>query len=82
VHHIDEVKKLFSDAGIVLLFVPPYSPDKNPLEELFSFVKYYSKEHDELIQSAHNLTDVIQAAFDSVTEELCNSWISHSGYVE
>ena len=79
VHHIDEVKKLFSDAGIVLLFIPPYSPD---LEELFSFVKYYLKEHDELIQSAHNLTDVIQAAFDSVTEELCNSWISHSGYVE
>ena len=82
IHHVNEIKQTFSDASIVVLFLPPYSPDKNPLEELFSYVKYYLKKHDELIQTAHNLTEVLQAAFDSVTTEYCNAWISHSGYSE
>ena len=49
IHHVNEIKQTFSDASIVVLFLPPYSPDKNPLEELFSYVKYYLMKHDELI---------------------------------
>ena len=31
VHHVSEVRQLFRSTGIVPLFLPPYSPDLNPL---------------------------------------------------
>lgn len=80
VHHMQEVKQLFKDAGVLLFFLPPYSPDLNPIEETFSFVKTYLRRHDELLQAIPNPIQVLQAAFDSITPSDCNSWISHSGY--
>ena len=55
VHHIPDVTELLSNAGIVVLFLPPYSPDLNPVEEAFSFVKQYLRQHDELLQSLESL---------------------------
>ena len=80
VHHVSEVKQLLEEAGILVLFLPPYSPDKDPLEEAFSYVKYYLKRHDELLQSVRDPTDVIKDAFASITSDQCKGWISHSGY--
>jgi transposase len=34
-HHSDTIERLFVDAGVVLLYLPPYSPDLNPIEEFF-----------------------------------------------
>ena len=76
VHHISEVKELLKQAGIVLLFLPPYSPDLNPVEEAFSYIKNYLRKHDQLLQAIVDSTDVIQAAIDSITTDHCNSWIS------
>ena len=50
VHHICEVKQLLDEAGILLLYQPPYSPNQDPLEEAFSYVKYYLKRHGDLLQ--------------------------------
>jgi len=61
VHHVQDVKDLLQQVGIVALFLPPYSPDLMPLEEAFSFVKYYLKKHDESLQTITNPIDVIRA---------------------
>ena len=50
VHHADEVTSLFDQAGIPVFFLPPYSPDLNPAEECFSYVKGYLREHDSILQ--------------------------------
>ena len=42
IHHVDIIK----DAGIVVFFLPAYSPDLSPIKELFSSIKYYLKDHD------------------------------------
>ena len=42
IHHSCDVKD-FNSSGILILFLPSYSPDYNPIEELFSYVKYSSK---------------------------------------
>ena len=81
IHHISEVKAVAQQAGILLLFLPAYSPDLNPIEEAFSFVKQYLKEHDELLQATSHPTDVIKHAFDAITPSHCKSWISHAGYL-
>ena len=69
IHHVQEVKDLLEAAGILLIFLPPYSPDYNPPEELFSYIKYYLKDHD-LFQnsSTSSLKDIPNAAFPE-----CNS---------
>ena len=81
VHHVHEVVDLIRQSGILLLFLPPYSPDLNPAEEAFSYIKGYLKKHDTLLQCGVSLTDIIQAGFDSITTTQCQSWITHSGYV-
>lgn len=34
IHHVAEVEVVFQQAGILVIFLPPYSPDFNPAEEL------------------------------------------------
>ena len=36
------------DHGVILAFLPPYSPDFNPIEELFSVIKHWIKRNHEL----------------------------------
>ena len=38
-HKGERVQKLIEERGCELLFLPPYSPDLNPIEEAFSKVK-------------------------------------------
>ena len=42
-HHSGRVRQLCSDAGVRLLYLPPYSPDFNPIEEFFAELKAYIK---------------------------------------
>lgn len=39
IHHSERVQQLCDDAGVVLLYLPPYSPDLNPIEEFFGELK-------------------------------------------
>ena len=78
-HHTAEVKQAFNDAGILVFYLPPYSPDLNPIEEAFSYIKYYLKDHDEVLQSVKDPKLILHAAFKSITVEMCQGWINHSG---
>ena len=80
IHHVQEIKDFIENLGIVILFLPPYSPDYNPIEELFSYLKHYLKEHEDLIQVFSTPVPVIEEALESVTSTKCNHWISDSGY--
>lgn len=42
-YHSDRIKTLYADAGVKLLYLPPYSPDFNPIEEFFTELKAYIK---------------------------------------
>ena len=69
VHHVNEVLDLFHQAGILVLFLPPYSPHLNLCEEAFSFIKSYLRRHDELLQVLPSPLDVIKSAFNNITED-------------
>ena len=79
VHHVSTAIDLLREAGTLVIFLPPYSPDLNPVEELFSAVKYYLKEHDEILQAMTDPTPLIKSAFDYISLEQCKGWINHSG---
>lgn len=44
-HHSESLEQMCSQAGVKLVYLPPYSPDLNPIEELFSEVKAFIKRH-------------------------------------
>lgn len=81
IHHVQTVTEALREMGILTLFLPPYSPDMNPIEELFSYFKYYLKDHDIILQAMQDPLPLLQACFDSITAEQCNAWIKHAGYL-
>jgi len=42
-HRSEKIVQMCRDAGVVLEFLPPYSPDFNPIEEHFSVLKKFIK---------------------------------------
>lgn len=46
IHHVDEVVELLDSLGALVLFLPPYSPDYNPIEEAFSKVKSLIRDYE------------------------------------
>lgn len=38
-HHVKAVREVLETAGIELLYLPPYSPDFNPIEKMWSKMK-------------------------------------------
>ena len=62
IHHVREVHEILNAAGILCIFLPPYSPDLNPLKDLFSYVKYYFKCHEDILQAVTDPKPIIKAA--------------------
>ena len=79
IHHIDDVRELIEGLGFLLLFLPPYSPDLNPIELTFSYIKQYLKDH-EIIMNTIPIEQLLKSAFDTITPIMCNAWIDHCGY--
>jgi transposase len=44
-HRSDQIKQLCYDAGVKLIYLPPYSPDFNPIEEFFAELKALIKNY-------------------------------------
>lgn len=40
-HHTGRIKQMCSNAGVKLIYLPPYSPDLNPIEEFFADLKAF-----------------------------------------
>ena len=49
-HHAANVRRLCEEQGVMILYLPPYSPDFNPIEEFFSVLKAWLKRHFELAE--------------------------------
>lgn len=73
--------------GIKLVYLPPYSPDLNPIEECFSFVKTYIRRHGQEFRTAVESGDenapysFLYGALNEVTAEMSINWFKHSGYM-
>ena len=79
IHHVPEVAKSIQDVGAILVYLPPYSMDLNPIEELFSKVKKVMKSSD---MDQNDIETLLLASFASVTTEDCIGWIRHTGVMQ
>ena len=76
IHHVHEVVKMIEEVGAIVQFLPPYSPDLNPIEEAFSKVKSELKSL-ERIMDISDIETIMLAAFASISQLDCQGWISH-----
>ena len=82
IHHVEAVIDRLTAAGILIQFLPPYSPDLNPTEEAFSKMKAYIKDNEIAYQSTRNPRLLVSSVFASITSHDCNQYIKHAGYTE
>jgi transposase len=77
-HHDPRVLKLVEKAGARVEFLPPYSPDLNPIEPGWALVKKVIKAtapRDRL-----SLRRAAHAGRRTVRQRHCAAWFGHSGY--
>ena len=79
IHHVNEVTDTLHDAGVIVHYLPPYSPDYNPIEQAFSKVKLMMKAMETELQYGDDIDTIILAAFATITQEDCIGWIRDSG---
>ena len=79
IHHVEEVQDVLTDAGIVTHYLPPYSPDYNPIELAFSKVKYTLKSLEAEMQAINDVETILLAAFACITPADCQGWIGSIG---
>ena len=72
------VREAIERAGASLRFLPPYSPDFNPIENAFAKLKAILKKV--AARTIDELWDAIAAAIDTVTQSECVNYFKAAGY--
>lgn len=77
-HKVKGVAEAIESAGASVLYLPPYSPDLNPIEMMWSKIKALLRKWK--ARSSEVLDKFIEEAFSAVTTENIDHWFSACGY--
>ena len=77
-HKGDRVKELIEERGCKLIYLPPYSPDFNPIEEAFAKIKALVRKAEARTREA--LVEAIGRGISMVTAEDAQGFFDHCGY--
>ena len=77
-HRSAAVRDAIQGAGAELRFLPPYSPDFNPIEMTFSKLKASLKRR--ATRTVNELWDAIGEATDTFTPAECQNYFAAAGY--
>jgi transposase len=77
-HKVAGVREAIEAAGARLVYLPPYSPDLNPIEQLFAKLKALLRKAAE--RSIDALWATIGKLLDAFSPQECANYLRHSGY--
>lgn len=77
-HKVDGVRGLVTARGAKLLYLPPYSPDFNPIEQCWSKIKQILRTLK--ARTAEALEQAVAQALAAITAENARGWFAHCGY--
>jgi transposase len=77
-HKGERVRELIEKRGCELLYLPPYSPDLNPIEEAIAKVKALLRKV--AARSRGALVEAMGAALDAITAQDAHGFFGHCGY--
>ncbi len=78
-HKVAGVRRAIEGAGCRLLYLPPYSPDLNPIENAFSKLKRLLRAAAE--RTRDGLWSAIGRLLDRFSPRECRNYFRHCGYV-
>ena len=79
-HKVAGVKDAIATTGAALLYLPPYSPDLNPIEKLFAKLKALLRKAAK--RSVEALWNEIGELLNTFSATECANYFASSGYVE
>jgi transposase len=77
-HKGERVRELIEGKGCELIYLPPYSPDFNPIEQAFSKLKSYLRAA--CARSQDTLMEVIGKALSTISTSDALGYFEHCGY--
>ena len=77
-HKGKAVRRLIRSAGAKLLFLPKYSPDLNPIEQVFAKLKHLLRKA--AASTAEDLTAAVGRLLTAFTPQECTNYFRNAGY--
>ncbi len=77
-HKSAKVRSLIKDKGAKLFFLPPYSPDLNPIEQVFAKLKHLLRKAKE--RTVEATWKRIGTLIDDFSPIECRNYLANSGY--
>jgi len=77
-HKAKGVREMIEAAGAKLLYLPPYSPDFNPIENMWSKVKQHLR--SAAARTFDALQEAVTSALNTITPDDCIGYFRHCGY--
>ena len=77
-HKVQGVRQLIKASGAKLLYLPPYSPDFNPIEKAWSKLKQLLRAAK--ARTAEVLEQAVAEVLKAITVENAVAWFRHCGY--
>jgi len=66
--------------GVRIIYLPPYSPDLNPIEEAISKIKAWIQRNYDVFLPGDGILYDVQCAMDVITPEDAELYFLHAGY--
>jgi transposase len=77
-HKAPDIRERIERVGAELWYLPPYSPDLNPIELMWSKVKAHLRRV--AARTEESLYDAVAQALETVTKRDACNWLQHCGY--
>ena len=77
-HKVEGVRELVESRGAQLIYLPPYSPDFNPIEQAWSKLKQLLRGVKARVLD--QLEPAIAQAIDAITPQNAQAFFKHRGY--
>jgi len=77
-HKAPDIREQIENVGASLWYLPPYSPDFNPIEMMWSKIKAYLRKVAARTEEA--LYDAVAYALTTVTPQDAHAWFDHCNY--
>jgi len=81
-HWTVEAIRLITARGAIIIYLPPYSPELNPIELGFGWLKFYIRRHaDRLGGTNRAVREAITEGLEALPADTMAQYFRHSGYV-
>ena len=77
-HRASRIEEIAKSCGTSVIWLPPYSPDFSPIEQMWSKLKTHLRKVK--ARTVEELDRAVSEGLKLITESDCRGWFKHCGY--